>query len=152
MLQLILLRPLSKHRGGSRDNFPDWWFDEQRVFECQYLPDGSGSAWGRLSSLLTVRSSQGIEWRARFSREPLSISLRAGLSGERIWRARSGCARHLHISTHGAVVNTHSLWIVEGTEFHLKSPRFLCSCGRSSWKCKGGPPGGKRKGGFGIQR
>lgn len=39
-----------------------------------------------------------------FSWQPFSISLRAGLKGERIRRARSGCETHLYTLTHGAIV------------------------------------------------
>lgn len=44
-------------------------------FQCHKLKQGLGSASGRLSSPLTVRSSQGIEWNCAFFHEsPLTIS------------------------------------------------------------------------------
>lgn len=55
-------------------------------FQCHKLRQGLGSASGRLSSPLTVRSSQGIEWNcALFHESPLpSVGVRAGLKVERI--------------------------------------------------------------------
>lgn len=161
MLRLMLLRRLPKlpKGGGSRDNFPGWWFDERKIFQCQYLTVGSGSVFRRWSSLLAVRNSRGTESLALsfFSWEPLYHQSEcwawggADLKGP-VWLWKASLYSHTwrcSISTFLLDCGRDRVWFIY---LFFKSPVFQYSRGRSPWRCKGGPPGGKRKGGYGIRR
>lgn len=134
-------------RGGSRDNFPDCWFGKRRIFQCQYPTNGSGSALGRLSSLLTARNSQGAEWLARFfvfffflsTKSPLPSVWELGSEGSGAEGPGSGCAKHLHTFTHGVVIDAHFVDCGREWSFiyilyyiYIKVARFVLICGR--WK------------------
>lgn len=55
-----------------------------------------------------------------FPREPFTISVRAGLKAERIWRAQCGWATHLYTFTHGALVHALFHW---GLSVRLKKKK-----------------------------
>lgn len=133
---VIRLGTTEAGRGGTRNNIPGWWFDESSFsfFQWHKLRLGLGSASGRLSSPLMVRSSQGIEWNCTFFHEsPLpSLWARAGLKVERIWRAQCGWATHLYTFTHGALVHALFHWGLrekERVRLKKKDARFCSAAG-----------------------
>lgn len=112
MLELMELRIPWQGRDWRQHSRLVIWWKRFCFFQCHKLRQGLGSASGRLSSPLTVHSSQGIEWNCAFFHEsPLpSVWVRAGLKVERIWRAQCGWATHLYTFTHGALVHALFHW------------------------------------------
>lgn len=155
MLELMELRiPWQGRDWSQHSRLVIWW---KRFFPVSLTETGIRFGVGAF-----VQPSDGaqltgnrVELRV-FPREPFTIRVRAGLKVERIRRAQCGWATHLYTFTHGAVVHAHFHWGLRGKErIRLKKKKksrpFLFSCGRSPWRCKDGPQGGRRKDGCGIQ-